>query len=158
MDPRRLRAGEVVVGLGGAALLASLFLQWYSSSRLTGFEALGVADVLLVSIALTALAVPLVTAAQRVPAVPIAMDALVSLAGLLATLMVLFRVANLPGGATGRDVGLWLALGAALAIVGGGFVAMRDERLSKPGRSTDLSGRPAPPQQLPDPIPAPPPE
>jgi hypothetical protein len=158
MDPRRLRVGEVVLGLAGAALVAGLFLQWYSSPGLTGFEALDVADVILVPIAVAALAVPVVTAAQRVPAVPVAMEALVTLAGLLASVLVLFRVLNLPGGATGRDVGLWLALAGALGIVAGAFASMRDERLSKPGRSTDVSGRPAPPEPLPDPIPAPRPE
>jgi hypothetical protein len=155
MDPRRLRVGEVVLGLAGVALIAGLFLQWYSNPGLTGFEALGIADVILVAIALAAIAVPVVTAAQRVPAVPVALEALVTLAGLLASVIVLFRVLNLPGGATGRDVGLWVALAGALAIVGGALVGMRDERLSKPGRSTDLSGRPAPPEPLPDPIPAP---
>jgi hypothetical protein len=71
---------------------------------------------------------------------------------------VLVRLANLPGEFDGREWGLWLGLAAALGMVAGGAVAMRDERLSPAGRHTDLTGRPAPPPPEIEPIPAPRPE
>ena len=144
MDPRRLRAGEVVTALAGAALLASLFLTWYGND-LSGWDALGVIDVVLALVAALALALALVTATQEVPPVPLALAVLLTIAGALAALLVLFRVVDLPDGAEGREWGLWLALAATLGVVGGGCLAMADERLSPPGRHTDASGRPSPP-------------
>ena len=72
-------------------------------------------------------------------------------------MLVLFRVLSLPGEASGREAGLWLALAGVLGIVVSATISMRDERLSPPGRYTDATGRPvaAPPEiQL---LPAPPP-
>ena len=65
-----------------------------------------------------------------------------------AVILVAGRAVSLPDGAGGRDWGLWLALAAALGIVAGGLVGMRDERLSRPGELTDQAGSPvaAPPE------------
>ncbi len=41
---------------------------------------------------------------------PIALDALVTLLGLIGLVLMLFRVLSLPDEATGREIGLWLAL------------------------------------------------
>jgi hypothetical protein len=157
MDLRRLRAGEWITAGSGAALLASLFLPWYEDGEadLTGWQALGAIDVVVAVIAAAAVALLVVTATQRVPAVPVMMDALVTLAGIVAALLVLIRALDLPAGATGRDWALWIGLAGALGIVLGGAVAMRDERLSPPGTSTDATGRPAPPPPEPEPIAAP---
>ena len=80
------------------------------------------------------------------------------LGGALAVLLVLIRVLDLPGDASAREWGLWLGLAGALGIVIGSLVAMRDERPSRPGRYTDLSGAPAPPPPEIETIPAPRPE
>jgi hypothetical protein len=158
MDPRRLRAGEWIAAASGAALLLALFLPWYSldaGATASGLEALAVVDLVLALIAAAAIALLLVTASQRVPAVPIALDALVTLGGLVGVVLVLVRTLNLPDGASGRDWAVWLALGGSLGIVVGGVLAMRDERLSPPGRHTDLTGRPTPPPAEIETIPAP---
>jgi hypothetical protein len=155
MDLRRLRAGEWVAAASGVALLASLFLPWYGPADVSGWEALGAIDVLLALVAAGGVLLAVVTAAQGVPAVPIALSTLVLIAGLVAVLLVLFRVADLPDGAGGREWALWLGLAGAAGIVVGAAVAMRDERLSPPGRHTDLTGRPAPAPAQPEPIPPP---
>jgi hypothetical protein len=158
MDLRRLRAGEWTAAASGAALLLALFLPWYSldaGATASGWTALAVVDIALAIIAAAAVALVFVTAAQRVPAVPIALDALVALAGLIGVVLVLVRALDLPDGATGREWAIWLALAGSLGIVAGGVLAMRDERLSPPGRHTDLTGRPAPPPAEVDTIPAP---
>jgi hypothetical protein len=142
MDLRRLRVGEWIAALAGLGLLVSLFLPWYGEPDATAWEALAVNDLLLAVIALFAVALLFVTAMQPVPAVPIFQDALVALAGLVASVLVLFRVGFLPEGADSREAGLWLGLVAALGVAAGGWVSMRDQRLSRPGRPTDLSGRP----------------
>ena len=160
----------------------SLFLPWYSQSGLaefprgpanrhlamppgleeaptsTGWESLSVLDVVLALVAIVAIALLVVTATQRVPAVTIALDVVVALLGIYASLLVLLRVLNLPDGADGREWGLWLGLAGALGIAVGATVAMRDERRSPPGRYTDSTGRPAPRPPEPEPIAAPGPE
>jgi hypothetical protein len=144
MDLRRLRAGEWIAGVSGLVLLAALFLPWYgddAGSR-TGWQSLGALDVVLAVVALAALAIPVVTATQRVPAVPLAHQSLTALVALLAVVLVLIRVLNLPDWADERDLGLWVALAAALGIVVGGLIAMRDERLTRGERHTDLTGVP----------------
>ena len=157
MDLRRLRAGVWIPALGGAILLDGLFLPWYDEGAVdpTGWEALTLIDVILALVAIAALLVPVITAQQRTPAVPLAMDALVDLAALVAVILTLVRVLNLPGDASGRMLGLWLGLlGALVAFVGGGL-AILDERRSGTGRHVDLTGRPTPPPAEIEAVPAP---
>jgi hypothetical protein len=164
MDLRRLRAGEWIAAVSGAALFVSLFLPWYGVERgggeaeLTAWESLAAIDLLLALVAAGGVALLLVTASQRVPAVPIALSTLVALAGLLGLVLVLVRVAGLPDGGDDREWALWLALAAVVGVAAGGALAMRDERLSPSGRHTDLTGRPTPPPPELEPIPAPRPE
>jgi hypothetical protein len=148
MDLRRLRVGEWIAAASGTALLVALFLPWYEldgGGAASAWDSLAALDIVLALIAVAALALLLVTAGQRVPAVPVALDALLVLGGLVAAVLVALRVLDLPDGAAGREWGLWLALAASLGILAGGALAMRDERLSPPGRHTDLTGRPGPP-------------
>jgi formate hydrogenlyase subunit 3/multisubunit Na+/H+ antiporter MnhD subunit len=84
-----------------------------------------------------------VTANQRVPAVPIALSALVALVGLLGVILVLIRVLALPDWASGREWGLWLGLAGAIGIVAGSILSMRDE--IRPGvESVQVESLPAP--------------
>lgn len=156
MDLRRLRTGEWVAGLAGLALLASLLLPWYDGR--TGWESLGLLDVALAFVGLAALAIPFVTAAYRVPALPLALQSLTTLIGILALLCVLGRVLNLPDWANDREWGLWAGLLATAGVVVGSGLAMRDERRAPEGRHTDLSGVPVAEQREIERLPAPRPE
>ncbi|HKF80333.1 MAG TPA: hypothetical protein VKB17_05860 [Thermoleophilaceae bacterium] len=145
MDLRRLRAGEWIVSLSGIALLVSLFLPWYEPDR-TAWEALAVSDVILLAVAAAALCVFVATATQRVPAVPIALEAIVALLGIVAAIVVMLRVIWLPDPADGREWGLWLGLVGALGVAAGGWVGVRDDR------PASFGGRPPPDVE---PLPAP---
>jgi hypothetical protein len=127
MDLRRLRSGEWIVALSGVALLVSLFLPWYSrdGDERSGFEALAVNDVILGLVAAAAVALILVTATQRVPAVPVAFESVIVVLGFVATILVLVRTAW-PSGQ--REWGLWLGLASAAGITAGGWIGVRDER------------------------------
>jgi hypothetical protein len=143
MDLRRLRAGEWIVGAAGVLLLVALFLPWYGEAEsFTGWQALGVLDVILALLALAAISIPVVTAAYRAPAMPLALQSLVTLVGFGVLVAVIFRVLNVPDVTSGREPGLWVGFLATLGIVAGGLVAIRDERRSPPGRHTDLTGVP----------------
>jgi hypothetical protein len=132
VDLRRLRAGEWLAAAGGVALIVSLLLPWYGAppddSR-TGFEALSIVDVLLVLVALVALALAVLQATQDGPAKPIAAGVLSVPAGLLATLLVAFRLIDAPADALEVRAGVWLALVAALAIVAGAWLSIATERV-----------------------------
>ena len=142
MDLRRLRAGEWIVALSGAALFVSLFLPWYGESR-TGWQALAVNDAILAVIAAAAIGVLVVTATQRVPAVPVAFEAIVTWLGLVAVVLVLVRVVWPAGG---REWGLWVALASAVSLTAGAWIGMREER---------MAGTPPPPEIEPLPAPRP---
>jgi hypothetical protein len=146
MDLRRLRAAEWMAALSGVVLFVSLFLPWYASGTddATGWQALAVTDVLLGLVAAFGVSLLPVTASQRTGAVPIAVSALVSLAGILGVVLVLFRAANLPDGADGREWALWLGLVAALGVAAGAWLAMRDERLSPPPPEIEPLAAPRP--------------
>jgi hypothetical protein len=147
MDLRRLRVGEWVTAISGVVLLASLFAPWYAAEDLpatSGFESLAVLDIVLALVAAAAVALLIITAAQRLPAVPLTFNTLVCLLGLLAVVLVVIRTLDLPDGADAREWGLWLALAGALGIAVGSLTALRDERLSRPDRPTDLGGAPTP--------------
>jgi hypothetical protein len=142
MDLRRLGAGEWMASISGVVLLVSLFLPWYGPSA-SGWESLAAIDVLLALVAASGMLVGIVTAVQRVPAVPIATSALVMISGTFGVLLVLFRVIDLPGGAAGREWALWLGLAGAVGIAAGAFIAMRDE--IRPGATRpDIPVIPAP--------------
>jgi hypothetical protein len=160
MDLRRLRTGEWIAGIAGLVVLVVLFLPWYSdeAGSRTGWESLGALDVVLAVVALAALAIPVVTAFHRVPAVPLAHQSLTVLVGLLAVVLVLIRVLNMPDWAVGREWGVWVALASTIGVAAGALLAMRDERLTLDGRHTDLTGVPvAQPRQV-ETLPAPHPE
>jgi FtsH-binding integral membrane protein len=127
MDLRRLRVGEWVAGLGGVALLASLFAPWYGPDSLSAWEALGAIDVLIALAAASGVGLAVITATQRAPAVPIALGAVVVVVGLVGVVLVLLRLIDLPDAASGREWGVWLALAGALGILAGAVRAIRDE-------------------------------
>ena len=158
MDLRRLRVGEWIVGACGVLMLVALFAPWYGNPSSSAWEAFTILDVILALVALAALSVPLVTATHRVPAVPLALESLTALFGSIGVVLVLIRVLNLPDDLHGREWGLWLGLVAALGIVAGGLVAMRDERRSPAGRHTDPSGVPVSSPREIESLPAPRPE
>ncbi len=148
----RLRAGEWLAAAGGVALLVSLALPWYQPllpiapyDSLTGFQALTVIDVLLVLAALLGIALAVVQATQDSPALPVAAQVLTVVAGLIALLLVAFRLIDAPRSDELEPLyGAWLALAATIALTAGGWLALATERVPglPPGPEPEL--RPAP--------------
>ncbi len=159
MDLRRLRAGERIAGVSGVLLFVALFLPWYDAAGadVSAFEAFALFDVLLVAVALLGVSLVVVTASQPSAAAGIALDALVTIIASVVAILLVFRVLNLPGDLEGaeRAAFAWAGLAAAWGVFAGALVAMRDERLSKPGRPTDSTGVPVDGQPEIETIPAP---
>ena len=157
MDLRRLRVGEWLLALSGAALIVSLFLDWYERgpTGVSGWEAFTVIDGILAAVGVIALVVVVVTASEATPAMSISLESLTVLFGLLATVLALFRVLDGPD-LPGYDLaaGAFIGLAGAAGVFGAALVAIRDERLDP---STDATGRPVASQPEIEVAPPPPP-
>ena len=103
MDLRRLRVGEWVLALSSAALLVSLFLPWYErgDTTVSGWESFTIIDVLLAAVAIFALCAVVATATQPTTALSISFESLSVIFGLVASVLALVRVLDVPdfGGA-----------------------------------------------------------
>jgi hypothetical protein len=167
----RLRQGDLIAGLGGVALLAVMFLTWYSAGGSATFQgrnievrldfdawqAFRVTDLILAVTALSGIALAVLTASRRSPALPVAASVITATLGALATLLVFYRILNQPGPNQFLEVKLGAFLGflAVLAVAVGGYRAMRDEEWEGAPMPTDV--RPTPAPESPG-DPAPPPE
>jgi len=145
----RLRDGEWIAGAGGVGLLAAMFLHWYGVGPLgaTAWQSFDVLDVVLALLALVPLGLVATQATRRSPAIPVAFSVFTMLAGVLAALLILYRIVNQPGPNDVVDVeaGAWLGFGAAVVIAAGGWRSMRVE---------PIPGAPLPPvEDLPAPAP-----
>ena len=146
MDLRRVRVWEWLTGLGGVVLLVSLFLPWYSlgGADATGWQALSIVDVIVALAALSAIALPIVAAAQRTAAVPQAMSSSIVWVLLLAAVLAVVRLANPPGDLS-RAAGAWIAVISSLALVAFDIKSMRDKRFPTSMRPRlDIETVPAP--------------
>ncbi|MBN1528583.1 MAG: hypothetical protein JW895_05950 [Thermoleophilaceae bacterium] len=161
MDTSRLTQGELIAGGSGLALLVVMFLPWYgvdvnvagfsASESGNAWEVFSTIDVLLFLVAVAAVGAAVAKAAGALPAdVPVA--AIVTGAGALAFLLVLYRIVDLPGpdipdvaGAGiefGRRFGIFLGLLATGGVAYGGWVSMNE------------SPQPVPPAPEPPAVPA----
>jgi hypothetical protein len=167
MDLRRLRLGEWIAAISGAALIVSLWLPWWDvgSVSFTSWEALSVVDGLLFVLGVFGIAVLPITAVARTTPPSIASESLLVPFALVMAIVCLLRVLNVPDGLEGatraglevsREIGAWLGLLASFGVLVGALVGMRDERLSKPGRPTDQTGVPVSEPQPVEKLPAPP--
>jgi hypothetical protein len=147
VDLRRLRHGEWIAGVSGAVLLVSLFLDWYSadggSVAANAWESFAVTDVLLAITALFGLAVAIGAATQRSPAVPQATGGLTVPIAFAAAIVVIIRALALPGGADGREIGLYLGIAGVLGVLVGAWRSIGDQSFPK-GASPQVEVTPLP--------------
>ena len=162
MELSRLRPGELIAGGGGVALLVVMFLDWYALVGLgevaaNAWQAFSVTDLILALTAVSGIALAVLTASRRSPALPVALSVITSTLGVLATLLVLYRILNQPGPNDFVEVkfGAFLGFLSVLAIAAGGYRSMRDEEGEGAPMPTDM--RPTPAREGPT-DPAPPPE
>ena len=131
---RRVRAGDIVAGLAGVVLLASMFTEWYSvGSRedgLSAWAAFSFVDLLLALVALLGIALAASQVVGRGPALPVAIGVVTTTLALAGTLLVLYRILNQPGPNDAIDVswGAYLGLLATLGVLLGAWLSLSDER------------------------------
>jgi hypothetical protein len=153
MDLRKLDAGEILAGVAGMVLIAAMAsLDWFGVEVPPGTEPIGgfdafrafdVVDIILLMAALLAIALPVVKVAMRRTDIPIALTTFVTLGGIIASLVLAFRIVDAPdlsgerftldrppfniGYETTVEAGAFVGLAAAIAIGVGGWLAMRDD-------------------------------
>lgn len=154
MDVRsRLDAGEILAGVAGIVLIASMaLLDWFGVDVPPGTEPVGgfdafrafdVVDILLLILALAAIALPVSALMTSRTNVPIALSSLLTAAAIFSTLVLLYRIIDTPdlsgdrfaldmppfniGFETTVGVGAFVGLAATIGIAVGGWLAMRDD-------------------------------
>jgi hypothetical protein len=154
VDLARLRRGEAVAAASGLALFAVMFLPWFSEDAavdapgvprfaapqetLNAWQSFGLIDVLLFLVVLLAIAFALTRAAEAsLPEMSIPPALIVTVAGLFAVLLILYRLANPPDPTielsvgepdVGRRIGIVLGLLAASGISLGGYLTLTEGR------------------------------
>jgi hypothetical protein len=143
-DRTRLRRPELIVGIGGLALLGSmLLLPWYSLRSVSGppaplylikisvdgWNGLRDAHWLLLVTILVAFGLVFFQAARRAPAIPVVFSMLTAVLGGLTVVWLIYRVLIGPPGG-GREIGGFIGLLAALAITYGGYASLRLEGIA----------------------------
>ncbi len=108
----RVHGLEWLVGLGGAAILVGLSLPWDGDR--TGFDELGLFELLLALGGLAALLVPLVVASSRLTDVPVVWETLLWLVSLILLVAMLIHLIGPPE--DGYGSGFWLALVGLIAV------------------------------------------
>jgi hypothetical protein len=182
VDSSKLGVGEIVAGASGLALFVFMFLPWYGIDSIGGFgvggdanawEAFSFIDILLFLVAVVVVGMVLVQMAESTPDLPSPPAQIIMVAGVVALVLILFRLLFTPGIDTagldidvdlGRKIGIFLGLIAAAGITYGGWRAMNEPVAagtggvapgaspSPPAPSAPAQETPAPPV-TPDPVP-----
>lgn len=142
MDSSKLGVGEMIAGISGLALFVFMFLPWYGLDSVGGFgvsggdasawEAFSFIDILLFLICVVVVGLVIVQLAESTPELPAPPSQVILVAGVVALVLILFRLIFTPGVDTGgldidvdlgRKIGIFLGLIAAAGIAYGGWRA-----------------------------------
>jgi hypothetical protein len=128
--------GDRIAWVAGLILMLSSFMSWYAGKSIEG-PTLAVIGwhtgtigklVFFVGLAVVALAILREAGFELPPNIP---ESLVTIAlGALGTILVLVRLISVPdtfAGTSGRGIGLWIGLFAALAVIAGGLLRAGEE-------------------------------
>ncbi|MGI8728082.1 MAG: hypothetical protein ACR2K6_10455, partial [Solirubrobacterales bacterium] len=159
MDTNNISTGEKIAAAAGVVLILVMFIfDWYSvgggsidtgagtvefdGGGVNAWQAFGLIDLILFISAGVAIALAVMSANSQSPNLPVALSAIVAGLGILATLLVLYRILDVPGpGGIDRGIGVFLGLLAAVGIAYGGWTAMQEEDTSFGDQADRLQNR-----------------
>jgi hypothetical protein len=140
MDVSRLGRGETIAAVSAIALFLIMFLfEWFETGFTTAnaWESFGLIDLILLIAIAVAIGSAVATAASQSVNSPVALSAITAGLGILAVLLILFRILSPPDVTvnetvvgvveTSRRLGVFLGLIAAGGIAFGGWQAMQEE-------------------------------
>jgi hypothetical protein len=134
LDASRISFGERIAAASGAALFVLLFVSWIDGEN--AWELFSIVHVLLALLALTAVALPLAKAVGAEPPLRPSNRTILTRVGVVALVLIL---AYFLEAFSSAQVGLWLALLAAVALLYGAATMPDDETSS---RRRDRTRRP----------------
>lgn len=140
MDVGRLSRGQMIAAAGGLVLIISLFLSWAEGAfggSASAWELFSGMDIILLIIALIAIAVGAVRAAEASVNLPGSSDLGAFVLGILALGWVFGFVLE----TSSAGIGAWLALLATVAIAYGTAEAVFGSLTPRPGAPTGAAGR-----------------
>jgi hypothetical protein len=163
MDFSRVRRGELIAGISGVALFIFMFFSWFGveggtietpgggvqitvpmEGSVTAWEAFDFIDIVLLLAVIAAVGLVVLSAAQSSVNLPVAASAITAGLGILATLLVLYRILDPPelaeGLDTSRKVGVFLGVIACAGVAIGGWMAMQEEGTTFGDEADRLSG------------------
>ncbi|MGI9557595.1 MAG: hypothetical protein ACR2N5_06610 [Solirubrobacterales bacterium] len=147
LDVGRLGRGELIAGISGVLLFIFMFFSWFGVPDFAGevldqAQDLGVAidvdttanawqafdfiDLVLLLAVIISVGFAIISAAGSNANLPVAGGALTAGIGIIATLLVLYRIIDPPSDA-GRELGVWLGLITSAGIAVGGWMSMQEE-------------------------------
>jgi hypothetical protein len=142
LDSSRLRTGEIVAGIGGIALFVFLFFDWFGGAAevsgsvvngtatlshpgISGWDALvDLPGFLIILSGVSGIALAYLAAAGQRVNIPVRRGAVTALLGALAVLLILWRMF---AGSPTLKIGVFLGLGAAIAIAAGALMALGED-------------------------------
>jgi hypothetical protein len=113
--------GQLIAGAGGALLIVSLFLPWADAGGVSrsGWELWTMADVFFLIAALVAIAAAITGGRVGLFRPDMSLNGATDLLGVVSTVLIAWLIIfDFPAGAS-REIGVFLALIAAIAIAGG---------------------------------------
>jgi hypothetical protein len=187
MDLDRLSTGEKIAGVSAVLLFISMFFDWFTaevsvsggafvgsaSAGGNAWDALEVIPIFLMLAIIAAIGVAVIRLSDAVFESAIPVNAVVTVLGAVAVILILYRIIDTPGGGSlggvsvdvSPAVGIFLGLIAAAGIAYGGYRAMDEEgasfgeigdRLGGGGGHGGGGQPPQPPSSTPPPPPPPP--
>lgn len=158
---RGLRRGEALAAVSAIALLVLMFTTWYEDqarigvddATFTAWQAYRFTDLVLLLTAAAALALAATAVSRQSIALPVATGVLTAALGLVAVLLVIYRILNQPGENDLVEVRLGAILGlvAVAGIFSGGYLSMRDEGAEDPEAIRQAGEKVGPPRPAPPP-------
>ncbi|MGI8632190.1 MAG: hypothetical protein ACR2NA_06515 [Solirubrobacterales bacterium] len=144
MDPQRLTTAHQITGVAAAVLLVCLFLPWYGidlaagSTSFNAWDAFGFIDLLLFVLVAIALGMVALRSAGRQASTAIPLPTIVTVLGGLATVLVIYRILDVPGdsvevlGGVGLDPrwGSFLGLLGVIGTTVGGWMTMQEDQVT----------------------------
>src|SRR4051794_16451716 len=109
MDFGKLRTGELIAGACGAVLFIVMFFSWYGlhggeflsgsgfDTTASAWQVFTWVDVLMLIAILAAVGAAALAASGRSVALPVAASVVVTILGIVVSLLVLYRIVNQPG-------------------------------------------------------------
>lgn len=146
MKTRKLSRGVLIAVVSALVLLIVMtFFDWFGSSGTSvdlppeflglrdvgfnAFQSFSVIDLVLLLTAIVAIGAGLIGVTSRSVNSPVVIEAVTCSMGILAVVLILFRIVDPPGDLN-REVGVYLGLIASFGIAFGGWKAMADEGTS----------------------------